>query len=66
MGRMVPRWLREQTHPKGCPGCARAADNAKTNAIGDGLDEATYTFTRYDGDHTVTVRRPSTQTKGRT
>lgn len=61
MPKLGPRWHREQTHPKGCTGCARAADNAKTDAIGNGLDEATYTYTQNGVAHTATVRRPTTR-----
>lgn len=58
MPKMSPRWKREQTHPKGCTGCARAADLAKTDAIGNGLDSATHTYDRGGEPHTATVTRP--------
>lgn len=54
----APRWHREQPHPKGCTGCARAADNAKHEAIGNGTDKATYTYYQGGKPHTVTVTRP--------
>lgn len=61
MPKLGARWHRKQEHPQGCTGCARAADNAKTDAIMDGADEATYTYTLGGIDHTVTVTRPSTR-----
>lgn len=61
MARMSPRWNRQSTHSGGCGGCARAADSAKNDAIGNGLDEATYTFTHAGIEHTTTVHRPATR-----
>lgn len=58
MPKMGPRWAREQNHPKGCSGCARAAESAKNEAIGNGLDRATYTYYQGEKPHTVTVTRP--------
>jgi hypothetical protein len=58
MPKMSPRWAREQNHPKGCTGCARAADFAKSKALGDGLDSATASYDRGGELHTVTVTRP--------
>lgn len=58
MPKMGPRWHRQQEHPKGCSGCARAAEFAKSEAIGNGLDRATATYDRGGKPHTVTVTRP--------
>lgn len=58
MPKMAPRWARKQNHPKGCSGCARAAESAKNEAIGNGLDRATATYERHGERHTVTVTRP--------
>lgn len=58
MPKMTPRWKREQTHPKGCSGCARAADLAKTDALGNGYDTATHTYLQNGEPHTATVTRP--------
>lgn len=58
MAKLGPRWHRDQEHPKGCSGCARAADLAKTDAIGNGHDSATYTYYQGDKPHMVTVTRP--------
>lgn len=58
MPRLNPRWARKQNHPKGCSGCARAAESAKNEAIGNGLDRATAAYDRGGEAHIVTVTRP--------